>query len=224
MNNDPKKCDKRQKEVKNTRTGESKEEFRCMDKRNVDHHLKIVDPPTCEGCPLLAAKIDLEKGCGAETAQPGHWSEELLSVENTARDAGPGHNVYDSDLGFEQPCHYRWDGECRITGHKINPEICKACDQETAEHMASIGEKAIGYANEVKQWIKAGRPVRSDEEVAERLEICRGNPEKGIPMCQLFDPNKEACMKCGCAMNNSSWPLRNGIRMATKICPMKLWR
>jgi hypothetical protein len=220
MVNDPSKCDKRQQEVRNKRDGSQEEQFRCMDSRNVSAHLKIVDIPTCEGCPLLAAKIEAEKsGC-----QKKHWSSQLLSVENTARDASPGQNVYDSDLGFEQPCHHRWEGKCRITGHTVNPDICKACDQETAEHMATLPEMGVGYANEVKEWIRAGRPVRSDEEVAERLKICKGDPENGIPACKLFDPEREACKKCGCAMNDSSWALRNGIRMATKICPMGLWR
>jgi hypothetical protein len=227
--NNPEKCDKRQKEVKTTRTGESKEEFRCMDSRNVDHHLKIVDPPTCEGCPLLAAKIDLEKGCGAKASQPGrHWSEELLSVQQIARDARPGQNMADPDLGFEQPCHHRWDGKCRITGRPITPDICKACDQETAEHMATLPEMGVGYLNEVKEWIRLGRPVRTQERVQEILKICQGDPDSPDPEkrkpCELYDPVKEACKKCGCAMNDSSWAVRNGIKMLNKICPMGLWR
>jgi len=40
----------------------------------------------------------------------------------------------------------------------------------------------------------------------------------------MYDPVKEACRSCGCSMNDSTWALRNGIKMATKICPMGLWR
>lgn len=216
---DPEKCDKRQREERTSRDGQKTEQFRCMDKRALDTHLQIVDVPTCEGCPLLAAKLDREKGCGgvANPQHQGHWMDQLLSVETVARDMEPGKNVYDANLGYEQPCHHRWDGKCRITNHTVDPAICKACDQETADHMATLPEMGVGFAAEVRMWIREGRPVRSDEEVKHILEtFCK--------KCDLYDSVKEACKKCGCAMNDKSWALRNGIKMKTKICPMGLWR
>lgn len=213
MKNDPSKCDKRQKEVKKERDGTSTERHRCMDKRSVDNHLKIVEPEVCEGCPLLAALIDKQK-----RPCERHWSDELISVETIARDdADPTRNFQDPELGYEQPCVYRWDRTCKITGHPVTPEICKACDQETVDHMATLPQMAVGFANEVRRWIRHGRPVRTDEEVKMILEtFCK--------KCELYDHEKEACKKCGCNMNDSSWPLRNGIKMKTKVCPMKLWR
>lgn len=216
MKNDPNRCDKRQREIT-----KGVEEFRCLDRKAADTYLEIVDVPTCESCLVLAAKIEREGSCER------HWSEELLSIKAVAN-VPSGVNTAEAQLGFEQPCHHRWDGKCRITGHTISPEICKACDQETADHMATLPEMGVGFVNEVKVWIREGRPVRTQEEVGRILKICKGDPDSPDPekreACKMYDPVKEACKKCGCAMNNSSWALRNGIKMKTKICPMGLWR
>ncbi len=199
-------CDKRQKEVK-----DGVEQHRCIE-RKAEPYLQIVDEPTCQACPILALKN--KKGCGG-VAQPA-WTNELLSV-STVKTEELTVTPHEKEQGYEKPCPYRMNGKCQVTGHQINPEICKACDQETAEHMATLPEMAVGFANEVKRWIRHGRPVRTDEEVKYILETyCK--------KCDMYDPEKEACKKCGCAMNDSSWPLLNGIKMKTKICPMKIWR
>lgn len=214
-------CDKRQKEVKTDRQGNETEEYRCVEKKTPDTYLKIVDVPTCQGCPLLAIK-NASKKCNVP-----QWEKELLSVKAVSRDAPPGKEA-NPEYAFEQPCPLRFDGKCRVTGRAINPDICKICDHETAEHMATLPEMGVGFAGEVRRWIREGRPVRTDEEVAVCLKVCKGDPESPDPEkqkpCQLYDPDKKACKKCGCAMNDSSWPLRNGIKMKTKICPMGLWR
>lgn len=196
-------CDKRQREVKRNREGIETEEFRCVEKKALDTYLQIVDVPTCQVCPILALK---PKSC----SEPA-WMSELISVTEVSRDAPL------AEYGYEQSCQYRWDSKCKITGRAINPEICKACDQETADHMATLPEMVAGFAIEVKRWIREGRPVRTDEEVSHILNTyCKP--------CKLYDAKKQACTKCGCSMNNSSWPLLNGIKMATKICPAGLWR
>ena len=213
-------CDKRQREVRKDRKGHETEEYRCVEKKATDTYLQIVDVPTCEGCPILAIKNSRKK-CDAP-----EWEKELLSVKLVSRDAPPG-SESDPKYAFEQPCPLRLDGVCRVTGRKITPEICKSCDQETAEHMATLPEMGVGFAGEVRRWIREGRPVRTQEEVGRILKICKGDPESLDPekrkACQLYDPIKEACKKCGCAMNDSSWPLFNGIKMKTKICPAGLW-
>jgi len=187
-------CNKRQKEVH-----KEIEQYRCIEKK-ASTYLQVVDVPTCEACPVLLAK----------TPKPCRSKERISIIKQ--------------DLNYASLCPQRWDEVCQITGQRINPEICLACDQETADHMATLPEMGAGFASEVRRWIREGRPVRTDEEVAERLEICQGNTDKGIPQCKLYNQKKQACNKCGCAMNDSSWPLLNGIRMSTKICPMGLWK
>jgi len=191
-------CDRRQKEI-----SQEGEQFRCVEQKALDTYLKIVDVPTCESCPIMAANVERDKSCGQR-----HWSEDLLSVSVV--------NPRRVEEQYDKPCNYRRGGKCGVTGHAINPGICKACDQETADHLATLPEMGVGFALEVKRWIREGRPVRTDEEVLYILEtFCKP--------CKLYDPVKCACKKCGCAMNDSSWPLLNGIKMKSKKCPLNLW-
>jgi len=203
-------CDKRQKEeIK----GEA--QHRCLEPKTPDTYLKIVDVPTCEGCPLMAIKA-MQKKAACQGAP--HWSEELLSVMPMGSDPYVMHSE-ERKKGYAQACPYRWDDKCRVTGHKINPEICKACDQETADEVANLGlvGKAAKWANAVRQWVVAGRPVRTDEEVKYIFEtFCKG--------CELFDPEAHACKKCSCAVNTDSAPLTNKLKMKTESCPMHLWK
>lgn len=217
-------CEKRQKEVKKARDGTRIEQYRCMEKKVPDTYLQIVDVPTCEQCPILAAK-NAPRTCGER-----HWSEELLHVGVISRDAPLNVHPAEADLGYHTSCPYRWDGVCRVTGREINPEICLACDQETATEMANLGllEKAASWANAVRRWVREGRPVRTDEEVAVILKICQGDPESPDPKkqeaCNLYDKDAHACRKCGCAVSTDKAPLGNKLRMKTEICPMGLWK
>ena len=212
-------CDKRQKEV--TKEGE---QHRCIEKKATETYLQIVDVPTCEGCPILAVKNKIN--C-ADKPKPV-WADDLLSVVTTARDVAPGVSMSEEMSGYEQPCHYRWDSKCRITNRAINPDICKACDQETAAEMATLPKKLANYAGAIRRWIREGRPVRTDEEVEERLKICQGDPESEDPdkqqPCALYDADAHACNKCGCAVSTDKAPLGNKIRMKSEICPMGLWK
>ena len=112
------------------------------------------------------------------------------------------------------PCEYRVnDKTCMVTGLGITKEICNACVAETKTHTASLPDKLINYASSVRRWVASGRPVRSDERVAEIFrDHCSG--------CKMYDEEKRACKSCGCAVNNSSVPLANKLKMATESCPL----
>jgi len=210
-------CDKRQREVRTSRKGEVEESHRCLEEKVPETYLKIVDVPTCEGCPMMVLKNNAKKlGCGADRPE---WESELLAISPATPGDSLAANPAEAHLGYETQCPYRWDGVCRVTGHKINPEICKACDQETATEMAELGlvGKALKWGNAVKRWVREGRPVRSDEEVKEIFEThCKP--------CELYDPETHGCKKCGCAVNTDTAPLGNKLKMKTEVCPMGLWR
>jgi len=89
------------------------------------------------------------------------------------------------------------------------------------------------YSLAVKRWIAAGRPVRSDEEVARiHTECC-------VP-CTHYNPTKQACGVCGCNVRADgedllskvagalfgkvSQALFNKIKMATTDCPRGKWK
>jgi len=77
-------------------------------------------------------------------------------------------------------------------------------------------EKGGRWMKAVGRWIKAGRPVRSDEQVQRIFEeICRP--------CEQFDPRTESCRVCGCRTNSYGGPLRNKIAMQTERCPKGKW-
>jgi hypothetical protein len=206
-------CDKRQQEVV-----EGEEQHRCIEPKTPDTYLQIVDTPTCEGCPLMAIKA-MQKGASCKDQSDGpHWSDELLGVVAVASDPLVVHST-EAKQGYEQSCSYRWNNKCRVTGHQVNPEICKACDQETADEMANLGlvGKAAKWGNAVRKWILKGRPVRTDEEVDYIFNtFCKG--------CELFDPVEMACKKCACNVNTDKAPLANKLKMKTETCPMHLWK
>lgn len=71
------------------------------------------------------------------------------------------------------------------------------------------------YAIAVTKWFKAGRPVRSDEEVEQLLEICKS--------CEHYDEKKSRCNICGCRLNLSQLAEFNKLRMATEHCDKGKW-
>ena len=210
-------CDKRQKEIKKARDGSETEQHRCMEKRVPETYLKIVDVPTCEGCPILALKT---KGCGGVAQPEPAWMQDLVEIRSVSRDVMMDPAGYEKELGYTQSCPYRHHTPdralCRIGNMEINPEICGKCDQDTAEVMATVPKKMANYANAIRRWIREGRPVRSDEEVAVILEICK--------KCDLYDEENHACKKCGCKVSTDRAPLKNKLKMKSEVCPMGYWK
>ena len=68
------------------------------------------------------------------------------------------------------------------------------------------------YKEALKKWHKAGRPVRTAEEVTDILETkCKG--------CDWYDAAKKRCKGCGCRVTDGGIPVLNKIKMATEHCP-----
>ena len=78
----------------------------------------------------------------------------------------------------------------------------------------TLVRKVKTFGKAVARWIKAGRPVRSPERVAELLAICQD--------CEHYSAKGPAggkCKLCGCAVKRRG--LQNKLRMATEACPAK---
>lgn len=112
---------------------------------------------------------------------------------------------------------------------------------DTGAFVAQVPQKTqtgqLGrYSRAVRRWIKAGRPVRSDEEVARiHREYCNSSPP-----CEHYNPKKQQCGVCGCNVRADgedllskvtgalfgkvSQALCNKIKMATEGCPKGEWK
>ena len=80
----------------------------------------------------------------------------------------------------------------------------------------SLAKKGTRYARAVARWIKAGRPVRTAEEV-ERIHT-----EHCLP-CEWLNQETSSCRRCGCKVSRSKKALVNKVRVATESCPVKRW-
>lgn len=83
-----------------------------------------------------------------------------------------------------------------------------------------VVERVQRYVSSTDNWIRAGSPVRDDQEVDTVLKICRSNE------CGQFVANSDGetghCRVCGCELNRLGG-LVNKIRRSTEHCPLGKW-
>lgn len=99
---------------------------------------------------------------------------------------------------------------------KVAPAIYRAKLADAAPHLVSPGapEKLVRYVQATADWVKAGRPTRTDGEVAQILEICQACPE--------WLAEKGSCRLCGCYINSgTAWT--NKARRLNEHCPQEKW-
>jgi len=81
------------------------------------------------------------------------------------------------------------------------------------------------FYKERKKFKKAGKVVRTQEQINAIYEICTGNKKEKIPPCEHFRKNRRnadgKCGLCGCAINKKG--LINKIKYGTTRCPVKKW-
>ena len=95
--------------------------------------------------------------------------------------------------------------------------------QEGAEHLGLTPDLVSRWAASVIRWNRAGRPKRTDKQVAACLRVCTGNDDN--EPCEHYRTTwlGGRCAKCGCCVNESSIAVRNKVRMATEDCPGGKW-
>ncbi len=95
---------------------------------------------------------------------------------------------------------------------------------ETGKYIPNYMDRVVGFTIHFKDWIEAGRPFRSPEEVAELFNTHCNPP--GQP-CELYDPKGRAiplvgrlgvCKGCGCHVSDDATELDNAIAYPTKAC------
>ena len=85
---------------------------------------------------------------------------------------------------------------------------------ETANKPGYV-ELGYRYTRAIVRWIKAGRPIRTEERIADVYEICLN--------CRAMDKETHSCRYCGCRLGTGANPLLNKIAMATERCPVGKW-
>ena len=110
-------------------------------------------------------------------------------------------------------CEWGCDLVCVHCGYVARkPNTRRNC---SVDHPPSLTHQLGGYALAVSRWLGAGRPVRTDSEVAGLLMICQQN------RCGKYRDGQ--CLACGCRVNSSGWAVVNKLRMATESCPKGMW-
>lgn len=89
-------------------------------------------------------------------------------------------------------------------------------EQEAAGLGLSVNDVA-NWGDAVLRWILAGRPTRTDEEVAACLAECH------IPCEEYVSQWGGRCKACRCRVNKGQLAVFNKARMATEDCPKGEW-
>jgi hypothetical protein len=114
--------------------------------------------------------------------------------------------------------------DCKNKPRVFTPD-CGSCNEVDDPVTATIQNKlpnlpstaalAARWAKEVKNWVKAGRPKRSDEQVEDILSVC--------DECSWYMKDARRCRGCGCNVNDGAFAVLNKARMATAHCPQGKW-
>ncbi len=78
----------------------------------------------------------------------------------------------------------------------------------------STVKRVCNWIKAVNRWMRAGKPIRTDEEVTRLVAICEG--------CKHYSGSGQ-CRACGCAVTKGAWAVTNKARMATEDCPKGKW-
>jgi len=122
---------------------------------------------------------------------------------------------------------------CEILHKEIDIDTCNKCVADMGDVNASLdedvvmiredeveypamGEIVTNYWQAVKNWIKAGRPKRTETEVKKIHDVY-------CSQCDWYDKDARRCKGCGCAVKPTGGALLNKIKMATENCPRKFW-
>ncbi len=80
----------------------------------------------------------------------------------------------------------------------------------------SLVKRILTYTQAVAEWVAAGRPERSDEEV-QRIYKEHCEP------CSWRKRRSNVCRGCGCRVAAYGMAVTNKIKMATEHCPREKW-
>ncbi len=108
----------------------------------------------------------------------------------------------------------------------VTPFECHHCQRDTARTnrqshddevpAPSLATRILSYTQAVAEWLAAGQPERSDEEV-QRIYKEQCEP------CSWRKRRTDICRGCGCRVAAYGMAVLNKIKMATQHCPREKW-
>jgi hypothetical protein len=111
------------------------------------------------------------------------------------------------------PIGLLWDEQFDSAVCSEQPEICF---ETRSENELTLPEKAVNFANAMKDWVKGGMPVSNHEEYERRRGICRTCPAfRAEKRNKILGLVSVACGKCGCT--------RLKLFLGTSVCPLGKW-
>jgi len=189
-------CSKRQKVVDR---GTGIVVFRCLNKR-CNMHRKNVDESVCDNCPVAVSKHS--RPCLKRTVHEAAENRNSVTAEELV-------NVTD-----EEVMTMIKDAGMEIKG--LDDQPLKIEEDGTVPQYPPMSMQLWAYKEALLRWNKAGRPVRSKEEVEMIHETHCKN-------CDWYDSEKKRCKGCGCRVTVGELAVLNKIKMKTEHCPKELW-
>ncbi len=86
---------------------------------------------------------------------------------------------------------------------------------ELGKSLGWTAEDAKNWAAALWKWNKAGRPVRTDEEVQYIVWICE--------ICDDYKLDEKRCRICRCGISTDGMAIFNKARLATEHSPQNKW-
>jgi hypothetical protein len=160
--------------------------YRCMH-RQCDAHGHTITDEACAVCPLRAYKH--VKPCGKHVFRPAENLEAQASEVELLK---------------------------AISQESDDVVIEATPDGSPPPNYPAMSTQMWLYKEALLRWNRAGRPVRSAEEVDNILAT-------HCMKCDWYDTEAKRCKGCGCKVTTSSVAVFNKIKMATEHCPKELW-
>jgi len=123
-----------------------------------------------------------------------------------------------------QQRHVPTKHRCKVTGEiatYVPPGWFERPKERPPLAEPSLLAKAVNFSKAAAKHVAAGRPIATDEQVAERWAICQA--------CEIFKPKSEGqgvCThkSCGCALKAVGLTGKNKLRWADSVCPLEKWQ
>lgn len=124
--------------------------------------------------------------------------------------------------------------KCINCGYKSPVNAIRGCNKSesaaiqhivTPGHPTSLGTKIKNFTKAAIKDVAGGMKRCTDEEMDDRLKICRGSEKEGIPQCPFYIKTSEtngSCTACGCVLSRDHVYL-NKIAWKSESCPKGKW-
>lgn len=162
------------------------EVFRCLN-RNCEAHGQQVIEDQCAVCPMRAYKH--VKPCKPHQFNPA----QELEARN-------------SELALMKA----------ISTESDDTIVEETPDGSPPPNYPALSTQMWLYKEALLRWNRAGRPVRSDEEVNSILT-------NHCQTCDWYDASAQRCKGCGCKVTDSGYAVFNKLKMLTEKCPQGKW-